>query len=117
MDKLKLLCKNCDYQIEIFESEIADNTECPLCEHELILDEEKSEIKDENLRIIIDKMLIDRMKKEINSLGNQRAYEIIERMRISATRVRYRKYFLLAGGEVPQNMTITENSLDEWYLN
>jgi len=86
MDKLKLVCRNCDYSIEILESEIADNTDCPLCEHELILDEEKTEIRDENLRNIIDKMLVDRMRKEIESLGNQRAYEIIERMGISTTR-------------------------------
>jgi len=50
-----------------------------------------------------DKIIVDTMEKEIKALGNNKCYEIIERLAEARTRIRYRKYFLLAGGFIPES--------------
>jgi len=57
-----------------------------------------------------DKIIVDTMEKEIKALGNNKCYEIIERLAEARTRARYRKYFLIAGGEIPEiNLIIEKN--------
>ena len=50
-----------------------------------------------------DRIIITTMEQEIKALGNQKCYEVIERLAEAKTRVRYRKYFLIAGGFIPES--------------
>ena len=49
-----------------------------------------------------EKLIITTMEQELKKLGNQKCYEVIENLAKAETRARYRKYFLLSGGYIPE---------------
>ena len=100
---------------------------CDICRGKLISEEqmkEKEEIarlteedtKDDDLtpeqdmkEVIMD-FLTFSMEKNIKEVGNLRTYQFIEEEKRANIRLRYRYYFILAGGQIPENNTIGQLS-------
>lgn len=99
--KYKLLCSSCHYIKEVSYEDLFDR-ECPLCGKEMKYDINTAtqEVKTEDF---VDDVIVSTMEKELKALGNQKCYEIIEHLAEARTRARYRKYFLLAGGFIPES--------------
>jgi len=100
--KYRLVCSNCHYAKEVAYEDLFDR-DCPICQGELAYDMATETLKTETKDDFVDKIIITQMEKEIKALGNQKCYEVIERLAEARTRVRYRKYFLLAGGFIPES--------------
>jgi uncharacterized Zn finger protein (UPF0148 family) len=122
----KYICDKCGYILEA-DTEIihAGHDKCPICQGKLISAEdmkEREEIaeaidkdtsdddftpaedaKDEAVDLII----IEGMKKNMKELGNDKLFRSIEALAKAEQRARYRKYWLLVGGQVPQGEPIT----------
>ena len=64
--------------------------------------EEEDNIDDEVLRELVQKDIIIQMENNINTLGHKRTWEIIEGFSNAIMRARYRKFFFLAGGLMPE---------------
>lgn len=47
-------------------------------------------------------IVTESLKEQINKLGNDEVWRIIEDMSIARQRSRYRKFFFKAGGELPK---------------
>lgn len=96
-----MACENCGYTIEINDSDLMDYIDCICCGGRLVFLEEVPEIQTDVSAI--DRMIVEQLQREMDMLGVRRVYEIIEQMTNPITRGRYRKYFLLAGGYVPES--------------
>ena len=107
--KYRLVCSNCHYAKEVAYEDLFDR-DCPICQGELAYDMATETLKTESKDDFVDKIIITQMEKEIKALGNQKCYEVIERLAEARTRVRYLHYFLLAGGEVPKSDLIIEKN-------
>jgi len=113
MKKIRLKCEKCNYEIEILETEIEYNTECNLCNGKMIYFENTVETDN----IAMDKMIIYQLENDIRYLGNNRAFEIIEEIQRPEIRIRYRKYFLLAGGSIPEKELFRLDKWNRWVIN
>jgi len=96
---------------------------CDICGGKLISEEqmkEKEEIsrltdedtKDDNMtpnedmKEAIEDFLTFSMEKNIKEVGNNRTYQFIEEITNASTRIKHRRFFILAGGEIPVNITL-----------
>ncbi len=82
-------CLNCGYTKETEEEDF----QCPVCNglmEEVI-----------NIQEAIDTYFEASIKHDIQVLGNDRVWQIIESFSSPETRLRYRKIFLKYGGKVP----------------
>lgn len=76
-----------------------EDYECPICNK--ILSESLN--KTYTLEEIIEKDLINSMKRQLTEIGNDKLWYMIEQIFYQPkTRLAYRKYFLKAGGQVPK---------------
>ncbi len=74
--------------------------DCDICnkgvfeiiEHKLSIEQEKN----------LNNYIIESIKGNIQKMGNNKCWDVIERFSKVKTRVSYRKYFFLAGGIVPE---------------
>jgi hypothetical protein len=57
---------------------------------------------------LVDAYIIERFKQQLKDNGNFIINQTIESITKADQRIRYRKYFLLAGGYVPENPFIKE---------
>lgn len=102
-----LQCIKCGYQKEIL-NDFLDDFICPLCEGNMIEKTEPKIIDDEGNKIAdlkdsVDIYIIKSMKINIEKLGNNETWRIIEEnFREPKTRLIYRKYFFMAGGTCPE---------------
>ena len=81
---MKLKCCKCGFLKDVMESEIMENTECPLCagammfeeSADYIADQEKEEIKNETegMNEQIDNMLISSMIRDIERVGEEKVW-------------------------------------------
>lgn len=83
-------CINCGYEKQSEEEDLS----CPICSG---LMQEKIDIQG-----LIDLYFEQSIKRDINFLGNDRVYQIIESFSSPETRIRYRKIFLKYGGTIPK---------------
>lgn len=120
----RFICDICGFVLNADEEIIGHNI-CPICKGKLISEEtmkEKEEIarltdedtKDDDYTPeqdatdeVVDLIIIEGMTRNIKELGNDRLYQHIENLTEAKQRARYRKYFLMVGGEVPQGEAIT----------
>ena len=119
----KYYCDNCGYKIE-FICDTMVNKQCTVCKKGYFVYEDTykeneeiarqiAEDKDDNMtpqedmNEAVEDFIMEAMQKNIKELGNNGTYEFIERISTAETRIRYRKYFLLSGGQVPEKEPIT----------
>ena len=103
MEKLTFRCIECGQSKEILES--LDNIDkedclCPMCGSEMDLQDTTNAI---TISDIVKKDGITQMKKNINALGNNKVWAIIEDLINVKTRLAYRKIFFNSGGIMPDN--------------
>lgn len=101
MERIKIICPHCGLEKEIFSNEYEKNYNCPICSNDMELKEQSDKIK-ENIEIV-DNYLVEDMRNQINILGNDKAWYIIEDLPIPQTRITYRNLFFKAGGKVPES--------------
>jgi DNA-directed RNA polymerase subunit RPC12/RpoP len=95
---LHLKCNDCGYKVDIRQEERDNYLSCPICQKGFLF-EEKDILKIEKT---VDEYLIEGMKKQLEKLGNAKAWEVIERFSQVKTRLVYRRLFFKAGGSVPE---------------
>ena len=71
--------------------------DCDICNKGVF---EKIEFYTKNDKV--NNYIIEAIKGNIQKMGNNKCWEVIERFGKVKTRVSYRKYFFLAGGQVPE---------------
>lgn len=120
MEKFK--CVNCG---QVYTEKQLDDygvEDCPICHGEMVMEEELqaredlarqiAENKDDNMtpeqdmNEAVEEFIMEGMAKNIKELGNNGTYEFIEKIATAETRIRYRKYFLLVGGQIPEGIGI-----------
>lgn len=90
----------CVYERRVREEEIYSTQDCSLCGKHMQYKEQKLIDNDECK--IIDEYILERMKTQIELMGNDRFFKTIENISSAVARIHYRKYFLLAGGKIPE---------------
>jgi DNA-directed RNA polymerase subunit RPC12/RpoP len=137
----KYICDICGHTFEI-ELEKTNNGDmnCPICKGHCLTEEEMQSREDMAKLIdddkgdddmtpkqdadeekelgdkIMEDYIIEYIKSQIKQVGNDKFFYMIERNLFHAKqRARYRKYFLLAGGEVPEGeqIMIKENKHED----
>jgi len=121
----KYICDICGFVLELDENLSGTQyTKCSICGGKLISEETMKE-KEEMAKMIdedkgdddyspeqdateeaIDLIIIEGMTRNMKELGNDSLYKHIEDLSEARQRARYRKYFLLVGGQVPQGEPI-----------
>ena len=114
----KYICDVCGYTSDLDTS--ADIVPCPVCKGRCITEQsmhEREELqknledddKDDDYspeqdakEEAIDYVIIEGMNKNMKELGNDKLYHSIEDLPKAGQRARYRKYFLMVGGQIPQ---------------
>jgi hypothetical protein len=99
MKTYKFKCNQCGYDYILIGNSFEYDRVCDMCGGEMILQDEE---KVENGEDLIDRLITEQIRAEINENGHTRCWEIIEAINKAETRARYRKYFLLAGGIIPE---------------
>lgn len=104
-----LICKYCRFhrKPDPFLEDI-----CPVCGNELIAvslppdNIVKDDIQNETVGIneVIDRNIIAIFKEEIQDIGKEKSWKTIESLSNAETRLRYRKYFLLALEELKEKL-------------
>jgi len=121
----KYICDICGYGIE-YNKDISGTQyeKCSICGGKLISEEQMKE-KEEIARLtdedtkdddytpeqdstdeVVDLIIIEGMTRNMKELGNDRLYKHIESLPEARQRARYRKYWLLVGGQIPINITL-----------
>jgi hypothetical protein len=122
MEFINMKCKKCGNIKKISETEAeefkyGEKEHCFICggEYELIeennsknrpyIPERNACPKEKNREMQINEIvhtdLIEGMKKNISTLGNDKVFDIIEKFKSAEMRLSHRKLFLEAGGEFP----------------
>jgi len=111
MKFIKIICQKCGHIKEISESEKnlykygSDKEHCFICGGEYRVLEENDSDNDEDDEVTIGEVvhldLIEGMKRNINKMGNDKVFKIIEKFKNASMRLNQRKLFLEAGGEFP----------------
>jgi hypothetical protein len=96
-----LVCTKCKYEVKILDTEIYSTPTCSLCGGSMVCKEFKETNKD--IYEITDEYIIERVKGQIELMGNDRCWNGIEAIGKAQTRIQYRKYFFLAGGKMPES--------------
>lgn len=120
---MRFICDICGYNFEM-DTDV-DILPCPVCkgkcitEHAMQEKEEMAKMIDEDkgdddltpeqdsTDEVVDLIIIEGMTRNMKELGNDRLYKHIESLPEARQRARYRKYWLLVGGEVPQGEPIS----------
>jgi hypothetical protein len=95
-------CNNCGYEKIKTEQDIFDD-ECDLCNigrFELI--EKKPEIETDRADIVLNNLIANQLKRDIEIDGNEAVWHFIETIGLVSKRLQYRKIFFVVGGEVPE---------------
>lgn len=118
----RFTCDTCGYNFEM-DTDV-DILPCPVCkgkcitEHAMQEKEEMAKMTDEdtkdddltpeqdNTDEVVDLIIIESMTRNMKEIGNDRLYKHIESLPEALQRARYRKYFLLVGGQIPQGEPI-----------
>lgn len=125
-----------EFEIELEKTNNGDMN-CPICKGHCLTAEEMQSREDmaklidedkgdddmtpqEDMQEAIDEFITMAMEKNLREVGNDRTYRFIEDIgkgcdisnkeeviKYATQRARHRKYFLLAGGQIPVNWTIT----------
>lgn len=95
-------CLDCGWSVETDEHEL----KCPLCHSQNVRVDIDSEVDDGVASYIEElggdnKSQVLQMEDNLKTLGNNRTWELIEKMDIASIRVLLRSYFFQAGGKVP----------------
>ncbi len=98
---LEPICSKCNNIMVVEDDEIFDNDLPNILEgKEGVINSRGEYITKEMLN---DMILTDSLKREIAQNGNQLIYDCIEKITNPIHRLKYRKYFLLAGGFIPKH--------------
>ena len=108
---MNLKCTKCGYQRKPIRDE---DYECPICNADMIKENHfgstsinaNEEVFDseQNLETeILPQYFIESFRYNIEILGHERTWQIIEEMKNPLTRIAYRKGFLEAGGKAPES--------------
>lgn len=92
---IKLQCIKCGHIKECLPSDLVKGDTCDLCGG--LMKVSKKEIVN-----IVKQDSIDKMNWQIEQMGNDKVWEIIERFNDPKTRLSYRRIFLNAGGVIPK---------------
>lgn len=106
-----IFCKQCNYSREHMGE--YEDYECPLCGN--IMNKDKEEFFDsfkepdiENETIGMDEVIkihiISSFKRDIQEIGKERTWQIIEGLSNARTRIRYRKFYFLALEELKKEV-------------
>lgn len=98
MENYKAKCNQCGYTKNIIGNYFEERV-CELCGGEMILIEEE---KIQNAEDLLDRLITEQIQGEIRENGHTKCWEVIEAINKAETRARYRKYFILAGGIIPE---------------
>jgi hypothetical protein len=101
---LKFICKKCGFEkdLPILKDIYYDieDFKCSLCS-ELMTKQDDEDITPLLDQIVSETILVG-MKNNISKLGNDKTWELIEKLfHNPKQRLTYRKWFILAGGEIP----------------
>ena len=101
---MKIYCDNCYYQKEILVSEYSDDYSCAICGGDMfVIDGDIGIYKEYQREQITNKLVMDmaiqRMKDNIEKLGNDRVYDIIMNIKVSKFRDKLLDLFFQAGGK------------------
>ena len=114
--RYKYVCENCGYYSLVKEEELVFEYKCKNC-GEVVKLEEYPEVQTDDINIVTEKTAIAQMQNELEQLGHQRVWEIVESMPTVSVRLKYRNYFIKAGGHIPANETIfAEDTQGKLYL-
>jgi hypothetical protein len=101
---LKFICPKCGYEKDlpiikdIFYD--IDDFQCSMC-NSLLRQKDDTELK-QLLEQIAEDTILTGMRHNIDTLGNNKTYELIESLfHKPEQRIRFRKFFFLAGGVMP----------------
>jgi hypothetical protein len=99
MEKIIFKCKNCQYKIEKtgYLDDIEDVVICPVCNTFMDLEGEDILVK------AVKDDAIEKMRIQIEELGNNFCFRVIEDFKNVKTRLAYRDLFLRAGGVIPES--------------
>jgi phage FluMu protein Com len=120
----KYICDKCGQIIFSAEKSIILSKKCIICQGMLILEAEiqrREEIQKnieedtadddmspkQDAEEAISEFLVFAMEKNIKEVGNDRTFLFCEEQTKANIRLRYRYYFILAGGFVPEGQAIT----------
>lgn len=102
---MKFTCIKCGYIKDIIPSDDIEDYGCSLCSGVMINNLDYPSIQkktEEELLNAVDDWIAEEMKNNIKQLGNDEVFRIIEGFTVVEQRLAYRKYFLKAGGVIPE---------------
>lgn len=104
MKIITITCSKCKYKKKMEEEYIDMEESCPICQSKMtIADKDMQKMKkiqgEKMMELLIEDIMIGRMKKQIKKLGNKKAMEVIERYTNPTARARLRIIFFKAGGK------------------
>ena len=79
---IDLKCVNCEHEISVLESEVMDNTSCPLCGENMLYKEEANDLIKKELKEELDKILIRLMNEDIRKLGADKVWNKLNKMEL-----------------------------------
>ena len=120
MEKVTFICPECGYTIDRWINlDYDEDVICPLCD-EIMEVKDNFQVKyaktPEELDSIYGEDLLDKaismdvltiMKHHISTLGSKRCWELIEDFKSPVMRLKYRKLFFDAEGEIPKRKELT----------
>ena len=89
MNMIKLKCVDCGHTKNVFESEVMDNTECPICKGKMLFEESADYVKEqkkeseniktesEGLDEVLDNQLVNTMVSELEQFGEDKVWHEI----------------------------------------
>jgi len=118
--KIVYVCQSCgnkQYSNTLEYNDEDNFITCEKCGDMMIIDfvYDESSSASENTQDLSN-LIIAQLKQDIATLGVIKVWEIIEAFPNAQTRVKYRKYFLQAGGQIPEVNLLLEN-FGKLYLN
>ena len=94
MDKIKLVCRVCGHTIKVDSHEAYDYPACPICRAENSMEVDYYENKtDREIEIV---------RMQLDMAGNDKVWDVIEKLPEPQVRIKYRKVFFELGGKVPE---------------
>ena len=92
MEQIKIRCSKCGWETKVLRNELQEHAKCILCQAPMEI---------ENLDQLYDMLRpqwINAMKHDIEVIGSQKVWEVIEGFGNPKARLAYRKLFFEAGG-------------------
>ncbi len=112
MENYQLRCNQCGYIKTVLGNGFEDRT-CELCGGEMLPMEQ---IETDRTDILLDRLVTEQIESDIQANGHSSCWYTIESINKAVVRVKYRKHFLLAGGQIPEQELLYIGENDKLFI-